>query len=214
MNRFTNALSLVWLACLLCVSGAPAIAAQAAYTLDPGHTQVQFNWSHLGFSNPGASFDDISGTLLWDAAEVSKSSVKVSMSVESVHSHVRQLDQKLRSAEFFDAAKFPKITFNSTKVERTAASNMLKVTGDLTVHGVTKPVVLEVRLNNAGNHPMLKIPAIGFDAATTFKRSDFGVAGGVPMVGDEIFVRITAEALDAEGFAKARKAMSGNSRQK
>ena len=207
MNRLTSTLSPIWLAGLLGASGA-VLASETPYTLDPGHTQVQLNWNHLGFSNPGASFDDISGTLNWDAADITKSSVKVSMAVDSIHSHVPLLDQKLKSDEFLGTSKFPKIDFISTKVEKTDAADRYKVTGDLTVHGVTKPVVLDVTLNHTGIYPMLNVPAAGFDATTSFKRSDFGVGGGVPYVSDEIRVRITAEALEAKGFAKAMKAFS------
>jgi polyisoprenoid-binding protein YceI len=198
----TRSLSILSL-CLFAVASAPTLAAGAAYTLDPGHTQVEFHWNHVGFSHPGAGFNEISGKLIWNTADPSTSSVTVDIPVASIDSHVPALDQKLKSAEFFDAAKFPKITFVSTKVERTEVPGKWKVTGNLTLHGVTKPVVLETTLNKAGTYPMLKIPALGFDATTRFKRSDFGVSVGVPMVGDEIEVRITVEALEAEGYARA-----------
>lgn len=211
MQRLTRACAPVWVAGLLITAATPAIGADTAYTLDPGHTQVQFSWNHLGFSNPGASFDDISGTLRWDAADVTKSSVKVSIAVASVHSHVPLLDQKLKSDEFFAAGTFPNITFASTRVERAGGTDRFKVTGDLTVHGVTRPVVLDVVINHSGMYPMVEVPAVGFDATTRFRRSAFGVAAGVPLVSDEIRVQITAEALEAVGFAKAMQAMSGNS---
>src|SRR5262249_38643616 len=89
--------------------------------------------------------------------------------------------------------KYPTITFKSTKVQA-VGGNKYKVTGDLTVHGVTKPVVLDATLNKSGEHPMLKVPTVGFDAVATLKRSDFGVGAYVPNVSDEIKVRITTEA--------------------
>jgi len=128
-----------------------------------------------------------------------------------VHSHVALLDDKLRSAEFFDAARFPAITFVSTRVERGETADRFRVTGDLTAHGVTRPVVLEVKLNRAETYPMLNVPALGFDARACLQRSDFGLGEGVPMVGDEIEVRITAEAMEAKGYAKAMKRMKAMS---
>jgi polyisoprenoid-binding protein YceI len=208
MNQISKTFSSLCLAALLGAAAAPALAAEVVYTLDPGHTQVQFNWSHLGFSNPGANFDEVAGNLNWNEADPTQSSVKVSMPVESIHSHVALLDQKLKSPDFFDAAKFPAVTFASTKVERAGADGKFKVTGDLSLHGVTKPVVLDVTLNRAGMYPMLNVPALGFDASTVIKRSDFGVSMGIPYVGDVIQVHITAEAMEAVGFAKAMKAMA------
>jgi polyisoprenoid-binding protein YceI len=196
------------LVCLLLAFASPVSAAEVAYTLDPAHTETQFSWAHLGYSHPGAGFDDISGSLRWNTDDMSKSSVTVSIAVDSIHTHVPALDQELRSAKFFDTGKYPKIMFASTRVERSRYANRFKVTGDLTVHGVTRPVVLDVTLNQTGVYPMLNVPAMGFAATTSFKRSDFGVGFGVPMVGDEIRVQISTEALEAEGFAKAMKALS------
>lgn len=210
MHHSSKTIAKTWLTGLLLALGMPAMAADVAYTLDPAHTQTQFSWTHLGYSHPAGGFDDISGVLQWDAADIAKCSVSVSISVDSIHTHVPALDQELRSAKFFDAGKFPKITFASTRVERIDARRF-KVTGHLTVHGVTKPVVLDVVLNQTGIYPYLNVPALGFDASTRFKRSDFGMGEGVPMVSDEIVVQISSEALEAEGFAKAMKAMSEQS---
>ncbi|HMB56756.1 MAG TPA: YceI family protein [Arenimonas sp.] len=196
------------LASLLSTFAAPATAADVTYTLDPSHTQVQFNWAHMGYSHPGGDFDTISGSLKWNAADISKSSVKVNIAVDSIHTRVAALDEELRGDKFFDTAKFPTITFTSTKVERGAKAGRFKVTGDLSLHGVTKPVVLDVTLNQQGIYPMLKLPALGFDASTHIKRSDFGLGYGVPMVGDDVQVRITVEAMEAEGYAKAMKEMA------
>ena len=102
----------------------------------------------------------------------------------------------LRSADLFDLAAFPHITFRSTQVESTGADT-LRITGDLTIRGVTKPVVLDATLNGAGKHPMSGRPAIGFDATTTVKRSDFGLDYAVPAVSDEIAIRITTEGVAA-----------------
>jgi polyisoprenoid-binding protein YceI len=175
---------------------ATAFATQAApvtYQLDPTHTMVLFSWNHFGFSNPTADLGIGKGTLVFDAADPAKSSVDVTMPLAKLDTHVSALDEHLKKPDFFDAAKYPMVTFKSTKVEALGGDHF-KVTGNLTVHGVTKPVVLDATLNKSGQHPMLKVPAIGFDATATIKRSDFGVGAYVPAVSDEIQIRITTEA--------------------
>ena len=110
-----------------------------------------------------------------------------------LNSFTAKFDEHLKSADFFDAAKFADATFKSTKVE-SAGTNKLTVTGDLTIKDIIKPVVLDVTINAAGEHPMMKVPAVGFDATTTLKRSDFGVGAYAPNVSDEVKIRITTEA--------------------
>ncbi|KRG65675.1 polyisoprenoid-binding protein [Stenotrophomonas humi] len=167
--------------------------AAGTYKLDPTHTDVLVQWNHLGFSNPTAHFGNADGTLVYDAADVTKSTVEVTLPLSGLNSFTAKFDEHLRSADFFDAAKFPTATFKSTKVEA-AGTNKLTVTGDLTVKGVTKPVVLDVTINGAGEHPMMKVPSVGFDATTTFKRSEFGIGAYAPNVSDDVKVRITTEA--------------------
>ena len=167
--------------------------AAGTYKLDPTHTDVLVQWSHMGFSNPSAHFGNADGTLVYDAADVGKSNVEVTLPLSGLNSFTAKFDEHLRSADFFDAAKFPTATFKSTKVEA-AGTNKLTVTGDLTVKGITKPVVLDVTVNGAGEHPMAKVPSVGFDATTTIKRSDFGVGAYAPAVSDDVKVRITTEA--------------------
>jgi len=111
------------------------------------------------------------------------------------------LDKEFQEEAWFNAAKYPNITFKSTKVE-TKDKKHFKITGDLTVKGVTKPVVLDAILNKQGEHPMAKVPAIGFNATTSFKRSDFGLGNYVPNVGDKITVNITTEATVANAAKK------------
>lgn len=172
----------------------PSRAAGVEYTFDPHHTQVNFKWNHFGFSNPEASFDHVTGKILWDAADPTQSSVTAKMAVGSVHTHVPALDEKFESPAFFDASKYPDITFQSTKVVRGSAPGTFIVDGNLTVHGITKPVRLDATLNKVGEHGMSKKPAIGFDASATLKRSEFGIDKLVPGVSDEIRVKITVEA--------------------
>ncbi|PZQ10729.1 MAG: polyisoprenoid-binding protein [Rhodanobacter denitrificans] len=182
------------LASVLALVSAGAYAAPITYKLDPTHTDVLFTWNHLGFSNPTGHFGQIEGTLVYDEADPTRSSVEATLPLAGLDTHVTKLDEHLKKDEFLDAAKYPTITFKSTKVE-TAGSGKLKVTGDLTLRGVTKPVVLDVKLNGAGPHPMKKVPAIGFDATTTIKRSEFGIGAYVPNISDELKVSITTEAL-------------------
>jgi len=196
------------LAALALLATVPATAAPVAYTLDPAHTQVQFSWNHLQYSNPEAGFDEIAGTVMWDAEDITRSSVDVSISIGSIHSHVAVLDEELKSAKFLDAQRFPKARFVSTRVERADASDRLRIEGKLTLHGVTHPVTLDAHLNHVGVYPMLEVPAAGFSASTTIKRSEFGVGEGIPYIGDDLQVRITTEALEAKGFAKAMAAIA------
>jgi polyisoprenoid-binding protein YceI len=191
------------LASALALASAPVFA--GSYTLDPGHTQVVFSWNHFGYSNPSAQFGTVEGTLEFDQANPTKASVNVTIPLASVNSNVEKLNEHLQSPDFFDAAKFATATFKSTKVEKGATADHLKVTGDLTLHGVTKPVVLDVTVNKVGEHPMRKAAAAGFDASTTIKRSDFGIIKYVPNVSDDIKVHITSEAIDSKAYAESLK---------
>lgn len=154
---------------------------------------VLASWSHFGYSHPSANFGHADGTLAYDADDVAKSHVEVTLPLSGLDTFVPKLDEHLRSADFFDAAKYPDITFKSTMVHDMGGGKLM-IMGDLTVHGVTRPVTLDATLNKASVHPMTKQPTVGFDATTTIKRSDFGVGAYVPMVGDEISIRITTEA--------------------
>ena len=172
-----------------------AVSVQAApvtYKLDPGHTMVLFSWNHFGYSNPVADFGLGDGTLVFDEQHPAQSSVEVTLPLANLDTHVPALDKHLKEADFFDADKYPTVTFKSTKVQP-LGGNKFKVTGDLTAHGVTKSVVLDATLNKVGPHPMTKAQAIGFDATGILKRSDFGVGAYVPKVSDEIKIRITTE---------------------
>lgn len=177
-------------------------AAADKYEFDGSHTNVVFSWTHFGLSNPSARFAKVEGEVLLDTADLTKSSVSVTIPVDSLRTDVPKFDEHLRSGDFFDLARFPTATFKSTTVER-AGDNKLKVTGDLTIHGVTKSTVLDVTVNKIGDHPMAKKPAAGFDAVTTVKRSDFGMGNYVPNVSDEVKIHITTETLKAGEAKKA-----------
>ncbi len=162
------------------------------YMIDNSHTNVLFGLSHMGFSQYYGRFNVITGTLEFDAKAPEKSKLDVKIDIASIDTNSAELEKKLVGADWFDAAKFPSATFVSTKVEKTSATKG-KVTGDLTIHGVTKPVVLDVTFNGAGQNPIAAVPQLGFSATTKIKRSDFGVAQYVPMVGDEVTLTIESE---------------------
>lgn len=182
------------LAAALAAASFAAAAAPVTYKMDPNHTDVVASWSHFGFSNPIAHFGQVDGTITHDADNVGQSSVSVTIPLAGLNSHVARFDEHLRSADFFDAAKYPTITFKSTKVEA-AGDNKLRVIGDLTIKGITKPAVLDVTINKIGEQPMAKRPAAGFAATTVIKRSDFGVDKYAPNVSDEVTISITTEAV-------------------
>lgn len=182
------------LAAVLAVASGTAFAAPVTYKLDPNHTLVLASWSHFGYSHPTANFGQVDGTLVYDADDVAASSVEVTLPLAGLNAFVPDFDEHLRSADFFEADKYPNITFKSTKVEE-AGEGKLKVTGDLTIKDRTRPAVLDVSFNKAAVHPMGKRDAIGFDATTTLKRSDFGLDKYVPSVSDEVSLRITTEAM-------------------
>lgn len=190
------------LASALALTWAPAFAAPETYTIDGTHTQANFTWSHFGFSNPSAGFDNIAGTITYDADKPTESKVDVTIAIDSLNTQVPKLDEHLKKPDFFDAAKFPTATFKSTQIVAGAGKGDFKVTGDLSIHGVTKPVTLDAKLNRAAVHPMSNQPTIGFDGSVTIKRSDFGIAAYVPNISDEIRIHLTTEASVAKKEAE------------
>ncbi|WP_180114026.1 YceI family protein [Acinetobacter sp. YH12063] len=180
-----------------------SMAKPVAYQIDPTHTATVFTWNHFGFSTPSANFSDIQGTINVDNAKPANSSVNVTIPLSSLNTNVKALDDHLKTADFFDAEKYPNITFKSTKVQAISKTKY-KITGDLTVKNVTKPVVLDAVLNKQAVHPMTKAETIGFNATTSFDRSAFGVGAYVPNVGDKITVNITTEAAVSTAKAAAK----------
>ena len=187
----------------LLAGSAPALA--TTYTLDPNHTQVQFIWNHYGFTDLVGQFGKIEGTLEFDEADPTKASVNATIAIDSLDSNVKKLDGVLTSGDYFDAAKFPTATFKSTRVEKGATPDRLKVTGDLTIRGITKPLTLDVKVTRVGEHPLRKAPAAGFDATTTLTRSEFGITKYLPNVSDQVKIHIVTEAIEAKAFAAGPK---------
>lgn len=178
----------------LCAS-AP-LAAADRYEFDKSHTSILYFVEHMGLSEMQGEFRAFDGELLIDSADITKSSVNVSIDAASVDMDHDKLNEHLRAKDFFDALNQPKLTFKSTQVEATA-ENAMSVTGDLTLLGVTKPVTLAVTMRKLDSHPFAKRPAVGFHAEGVLKRSDFGMNYGIPNVGDVVKIRIDSEAIQA-----------------
>ena len=168
------------------------------WQIDPAHSAAHFSVRHLMISNVRGEFTKLTGTATTSASDPAKSSLDVTIEAASINTREPQRDDHLRSADFFDVAKYPTLTFRSTRIEALSADHF-KVTGDLTIHGVTKTVVLDVE----GPTPAVKDPwgnlRAGASATTKINRKDFGLAwngvteaGGV-MVGDEIKIEIEVE---------------------
>ncbi|MFC5741332.1 YceI family protein [Dyella tabacisoli] len=175
-------------------SVAPSVrAAPVTYQLDPTHTFVVLSRRNYGFSNPIVVAVIDKGTLIFDDKDPSKSSVQVTLPIAKLDTFVPQLNIEFQSAMFFDAGKFPTAVYKSKRV-RSLGGGKYTIIGDLTAHGVTRPVVLQATLNKAGYNPVSRAQAIGFDATATLKRSDFGMNFNVPDVSDEITLKITTQA--------------------
>ncbi len=200
---FSAALGALFTASLV---AAPAHAAapevvSGSYKIDPTHASLHWKVDHLGLSFYTARFTKIEAALTLDAADMSKSKLTVSVDPRSLETdyplvETKDFDKKLiEDPKYFNAGEHPAITFASSKIEMTGDTNA-KVTGDLTLLGVTKPVSLDVTMNGAmSSHPFFKKPATGFSATGTIKRSDFGMTEGIPFVGDEVKLIIEAEFL-------------------
>jgi polyisoprenoid-binding protein YceI len=171
---------------------APAAAEVEIWNLDAAHSAAQFSVRHLGISTVRGAFTRLSGTLKYDPADLTKTSLEATIDTTSVDTRVEVRDKDLRGPSYFDVEKFPTMTFVSKRVEA-AGTGKLRVTGDLTMHGVTKEVVLEVDgpsppiQDRRGNSHM------GASATTKINRSDFGVSGGAAVVSDEVTITIDAE---------------------
>jgi polyisoprenoid-binding protein YceI len=186
----------------------PVAAHADTWKIDLAHTNVEFSVRHMMISNVKGQFEKTNGKVTVDDDKPDNAKIDATIDASSINTRVAQRDGHLKSPEFLDVAKYPTMTFKSTRIER-AGENKWKVTGDLTIHGVTKPVVLDVE----GPTPPIKDPMgntrAGASATTTIKRSDFGLtwnkaleAGGV-MVGDEVAISIDVEAIKQAGGAGA-----------
>jgi polyisoprenoid-binding protein YceI len=176
----------------LCVSlASTAVAATSAWTVDPKNSAVQFNVRHLGISNVQGAFTKISGTVNLDDADITKSSVTASIDMSSVDTRVDARDSDLRSDKFLNVAQFPTMTFQSTKIEK-SGDGLVKMTGNLTLHGVTKQVAFDV----TGPTPPINQSGVmrrGAEATATIDRRDFGITADPGIVGNEIQITLDVE---------------------
>lgn len=186
-GNFTNVV--VFCLSLLCAPVSFAVAEK--YTLDPNHTYVMFHINHFGFSNSSGKWMT-EGTIALDKDKIQNSTVNATIHVNEIVTGIAELDKHLKSEGFFDVKKFPTATFVSNKVDRAGKGKAL-VHGILTLHGVSKPVTLNVKVNKIGVNPINNKMTAGFTAHTTIKRSDFGMTELLPGLGDEIKLDIEAE---------------------
>jgi len=178
----------------------PAFAFATTWTIDPDHSNVGFKVRHLMVSNVKGSFDKHTGTVEINDTDITKSRVEVSIDTNSINTNVQKRDEHLRSADFLDVAKYPTMTFVSKKVAK-AGKDKLKVTGDLTLHGVTRQVVLDVEGPTRESKDPWGVIRRGATAGTKINRKDFGLVwnkaletGGVA-VGDEITITLEIEMI-------------------
>ena len=185
---------------------AALIAAPVTLQADPAHSSASFSVKHMMVSTVRGEFSKISSTLVWDKEDPTKSTVDAKIDVASVDTHNEKRDGHLKSPDFFDAAKCPEITFKSNKIEK--AGDKYKVTGDLTLHCVTKPVTLEAEASGPVKSPW-GTSSYGVSATGTVNRKDFGLVwnkaleGGGVVVSDEVKLNLDLEYAEAPAAAKA-----------
>ena len=170
-----------------------AIAAPVTYHVDGSHTFPRFSYSHFGYSTQLSSFKNTSGKVVFDA-EAKTGSVDITIDMKSVNTGFDDFNGHIQGEDFLDTAKFPTATFKSTKVTF-EGDKPKSIDGVLTIKGVSKPVTLTVTSFQAMPHPMMKKPALGANAFTTIKRSEFGAGKFAPYVGDDVRIDIAIEAI-------------------
>jgi polyisoprenoid-binding protein YceI len=180
---------------MLALAAPMALAQTSTWVPDKAHSGVDFSILHMSLSKVRGHFGNIGGTIVLNDADISKSTVNVTIDVTTVDTGVSHRDDDLKSAKFFDATQFPTATFVSTSVSKSGSG--LSVAGNLTLHGVTKPVVLTVEAPTGPVAGMDKKPHSGFSATTTLKRTDFGIATGYPstVVGDDVALTIDLDVV-------------------
>lgn len=188
-----HTLTLLTATALLLGGYSAAQASPEAYSFDPTHTNIVWKAEHFGFSKPSGRFGIKDGIVYLDEENPANSSVEVTIDVNNLVTGIEKFDAHLKSSDFLDVENFPTATFKSTSVEVTGEKTAL-VTGDFTLHGVTKPVVLDMTLNKIDVNPISEKKTAGFSGTITIKRSDFGISLYVPNVSDEVEISIEAEA--------------------
>lgn len=170
----------------------PTQVRAGAYVLDPDHGKITWSVSHLGYSTYYGQFTGLTAKLDLDPQSPEKSRLSVSVPVGGVMTGNARLEQHLATPDFFDAQKFPAATFTATGIERTSPTTA-RITGDLSLRGTTRPVAIDATFNQAGLHPVDKRYTVGFDGRAVVRRSEFGVNAFLPVLGDEVTLRIEGE---------------------
>lgn len=188
-----KSLTLVVAVSSLCAFSTTTLAAPETFVIDPDHTAPRFEYSHFGYSNQMHRFDKSSGKIVLDRV-AQTGSVEVTIDATSVNTGLALFNSHIQGEDFFDTAKYPNISFKSTKV-RFNGGKPVAVEGSLTIKDVTRPVTLNMTSFHAMPHPMTKKDAIGANASTKIKRSDFNMGKYVPDVSDEVTLSIAVEAI-------------------
>lgn len=162
------------------------------FAVDKTHAKIIFSTTHFGFSRYYGLFTDFDAKLDFDPKAPAKSALDVTVNTTGIDTTNPKLDEHLKSADFFDVAKFPTATFKATKISVTGKTTGT-ITGDLTLHGVTKPVTLDATFNGGGVNPLSKAYVLGFNAKGIIKRTEFGITTYAPLVGDDVELTISAE---------------------
>jgi polyisoprenoid-binding protein YceI len=183
----------LFIALVCCGFAATSPAVADAYKLEPTHTSVTFSYSHFGLTHPTGKIMGVSGSVVFDADHPGDSSVDVSLDMTTLNTGLAMFDKQLQGADYFDVTRYPSAAFKSTAVEVTG-DHTANVTGELTLHGVTKTVILSVTFNKRAFNPALFKTGIGFSAIARISRKDFGIDKYEPFVGDDIDLHIEAEA--------------------
>ena len=179
------------------IAQAPLAIASEPFVFDKSHANIAFSLSHLGFSTAHGRFGEFDGAARLDLDDPANSQLEITIETASVDTFFAKRDEHLRSADFFNVAEHPTMTFKSTKVEKTG-ENTARLVGDLTLLGVTKPVALDVTLNAFKENPINNKMTAGFTATGSLKRSEFGMKTYVPAVGDTVALRIDMEMQKVE----------------
>ena len=162
------------------------------YAIDREHTYLSFSYLHQGFSYPLLRATDVMGELQFDVSDMTNSKIDVTVAADSIRTNVAHFDKELASRKFFNAEKFPHITFTTNRYEPTSDSEGI-LHGDVTIRGISKPLELAVTFNDAILHPVLEVPVLGFSATGSLSRSDFGLDRFVPVVSDTVELNIEIE---------------------
>jgi len=170
----------------------PADVKAGTFTADPNHSKVTWSVSHFGFHTYVGQFGSFTGSLTLDPKAPESAQLSITLDTNTLGTLNPALDTHVKSADFLDVAKFPQATFKATSVKRTG-DKTADVTGDLTLHGVTKPVVVHAAFNQAGTSPANRKYTVGFSGKALIKRSDFGIKTYVPAISDEVTLQIESE---------------------